>query len=68
MPRGIWADSLGIIAATLCAVHCATLTALFLFYPALWLEWSLLAGVCLALAHLWNRRLIRRIRRPFDPS
>ncbi|MEE4331285.1 MAG: MerC domain-containing protein [Wenzhouxiangella sp.] len=38
MIQGIWADRFGMIAAALCAVHCATLTALFLIYPALWLN------------------------------
>lgn len=54
-----WADRLGMVVATACGLHCATLTAVFLSFPGLWLnrhyweiglwqkllwlEWSLLA-------------------------
>jgi len=54
-----WADRLGMVVATACGLHCATLTVVFLSFPSLWLnryyweiglwqklvwlEWSLLA-------------------------
>ncbi len=54
-----WTDRLGMLVATACGLHCATLTAVFLSFPGLWLnrryweiglwqkllwlEWSLLA-------------------------
>ena len=54
-----WTDRLGMLVATACGLHCATLTAVFLSFPSLWLnrryweiglwqkllwlEWSLLA-------------------------
>src|SRR6056297_524649 len=54
-----WADRLGMVGATACGLHCATLTVVFLSFPSLWLnryyweiglwqklvwlEWSLLA-------------------------
>jgi len=33
-----WTDRLGMVAAIGCALHCATLTLLFLSFPALWLN------------------------------
>jgi hypothetical protein len=33
-----WPDRFGMIIAAGCALHCAALTALFLLYPALWLN------------------------------
>jgi len=33
-----WTDRLGLVVAIGCALHCATLTALFLSFPTLWLN------------------------------
>jgi hypothetical protein len=65
MAHRSWPDRLGMIMALACGLHCATLTAIFLFYPALWmkrvyweaglwhklmwLEWSLLTVTWLVL-------------------
>ncbi len=59
MSKPLWPDLAGMVAAIGCAIHCATLTIVFLLYPTLWmkrkywemglwhklmwLEWSLLA-------------------------
>ncbi len=63
MKRRTWPDRFGMVVAMVCATHCATLTAVFLLYPALWLnrryweiglwqkllwlEWTLLAATWL---------------------
>lgn len=62
-PHTRWADRVGMVVAVGCGLHCATLTVLFLSFPALWLnrhyweiglwqkllmlEWSLLAAAWL---------------------
>lgn len=33
-----WPDVVGMVAALACALHCATLTVVFLLYPTLWLK------------------------------
>lgn len=65
MAHRAWPDRLGITVALACGLHCASLTAIFLFNPTLWmkrafweaglwhklmwLEWSLLALTWLVL-------------------